>query len=205
MFGFIGLMLVFGALFTSIALQSKAGGGDGNKTFSQWVDEMTKNLKDSRKTVFGAIPGNSIDGNVIQINGIDNYYYEQAMTSAGLNGGIATGTACVILLPSASTTLVDYNAIIQRNAPTTTAKFAVYNTIGGYATTSDTAIGGISDTIAANGRLIATATQATTTTGAGMFLRGSNGGEDNSFLVFDIEGGSRWTGTGVCRAHLREL
>lgn len=170
---------------------------------------VEKIIEKVKEETFGAIPGTSVEGNVFTIGGVDNYFFEGAMTSASLNGGTATGTVCAFKLPVASTTLVDYSARFITNAPTTTAAFAVYNTIGGYGTSTTKAIGGIIGTIAANGRLFSTSTQATTTApsaATGMILRGSNGGEDNSFLIFDLQGGSSpFTGTGICRAQLREL
>lgn len=200
--GFAALIMLFGAYAFSIF---KTTLGDGGKVLNEErIFNKNRSVVDRiQNLIFGAIPGNEINAELIRINGVDTYFYEQAMTSAAISG-IATGTVCVFTLPAASTTLIDYSAVLTTNAPTTTSQFAVYNTIGGYATSSFKAIGGISGTIAANGRLNATSTNATSTTGAGIILRGSNGGEDNSFLIFDLQGGSRFTGAGSCRVHLKE-
>lgn len=172
--------------------------------------ERGQNGEDGKS--FGAIPGNSIEGNIVTIGGVDNYFFKQAMTSAGLNGGTATGTVCTFPLPAASTTLVDYSARFTSNAPTTTGMFALYYTQGGYATSTTKAIGGISDTILNNGRLIATSTGAgagtsTVSASRGMLLQGSAGGDNGkNFLIFDLQNGSSpFTGAGVCRIQLKEL
>lgn len=178
-------------------------------TVTEKVIQGERGQKGEDGRTFGAIPGNSIEGNIVTIGGVDNYFYKTAMTSAGLNGGTATGTVCVFPLPSASTTLVDYSARLTSNAPTTTGMLALYYTQGGYGTGTTKAIGGINDTTVNNGRLVGTSTTATTSSSAsrGLLLQGSAGGDNGkNFLIFDLQNGSSpFTGSGVCRIQLKEL
>lgn len=177
-------------------------------TIERFTDRITeKAVTKHNDPEFGAVSGPSVDSEVFSINGIKRYYLKQAMISATQNGGTATGTACVFKLPSASTTLQDYSAVLTTNAPTTTSILTLYHTLGGFSTTSSLQIDRIPSTIAANGRLIASTTATSTlSTNRPSILRGSNGGEDNAFLVFDVQGGSSpFTGQGVCTVELKEL
>lgn len=204
--GMVAGFVMMGAFALSLAL--KYSGADGGRLGGGDTKPVTTESKEPN-LVLGAIPGNQIPFDYFEINGVGHYFYEQKMTSAGTNGGTATGTVCAFKLPTASTTLVNYNASIYKNAPTSTSQLAVYHippAVVGWATSSVKAIGGIQSTIAQGGRLVSTSTQATSTAATGMFLQGSSSGDNESWLLFDLmQGSSPFTGEGTCRVELREL
>ena len=179
------------------------------------IEKIIREVEKGTGLDLGAVSGPSIDSETWTVNGVTTHFYRRPMQTG-------TTTVCQIKLPPASTTISNpagWSAVITTAATSTAGQLAVYEVDEGWATSTRKAIFGITDIVAAGGRLMGTSTATTslisTTIGAtttdstatGLLIRGSTGSPGGDrFILFDYRGGSNpFLGAGFCTAELREL
>ena len=159
------------------------------------VDRGLENLKK-----LGAVVGPQLFSEFWEVNGVKEYRFEQAMTTA-------TTSVCTFTPPTATTTLTlpqGFNANFARGTPTSTFRAQLFMTSDRGATSTVEALGSASSTVqSSNGLIILRSTSSVATTVPGYL----GIGDDRRIMFFLGEGtGQLPSGSsGTCRLRLDEI